>query len=55
MFISKPWARLTSALHMRRALRLFAAEGLRVTAAATDHRMSAPAGAFGWLPDAGAL
>ena len=49
---------VTSALHMRRAQRLLAAHGLRVTPAATDYEAGSPsAGAplLRWIPDTGAL
>ena len=47
---------VTSALHMPRALALFAAQGLQVEPAATDFESdSPPPGALAWLPDAEAL
>ena len=46
---------VTSALHMRRAMAHFTAQGLMVVPAATDHSPLAAPGAAGWLPDAGAL
>jgi uncharacterized SAM-binding protein YcdF (DUF218 family) len=46
---------VTSAPHMRRALGLFAAEGLQVFPAATDHEARRPAAWQIWLPDTGAL
>ena len=46
---------VTSALHMRRALAHFRAEGLAVVPVATDHSPLTAPGAAGWLPDAGAL
>lgn len=46
---------VTSALHMRRALAHFRAEGLTVVPAATDHSPLDAPGIAGWLPDAGAL
>jgi len=46
---------VTSALHMRRALGLFAAEGMQVFPAATDHEARRPAAWQMWLPDTGAL
>ena len=46
---------VTSALHMRRALAHFTAQGLTVVPVATDHSPLAAPGAAGWLPDAGAL
>lgn len=46
---------VTSALHMRRAITQFEAQGLSVTPAATDHTGTASKGIHGWIPDAGAL
>lgn len=46
---------VTSAMHMRRAMAHFRAEGLTVVPVATDHSPLAAPGAAGWLPDAGAL
>ena len=46
---------VTSALHMRRALGLFAAEGLQVIPAATDHEARQVSDWQVWLPDAAAL
>lgn len=46
---------VTSALHMRRAVGLFEAQGFRVTPAATDHEARSTVEAVDWLPDAGAL
>jgi uncharacterized SAM-binding protein YcdF (DUF218 family) len=47
---------VTSALHMPRALALFAAQGLQVEPAATDFEAdSLPPGVLAWLPDAEAL
>lgn len=46
---------VTSALHMRRALGLFEAEGIEVVPAPTDHEARAVARWQQWLPDAGAL
>ena len=47
---------VTSALHMPRALALFAAQGLQVEPAVTDFEShSPPPGALAWLPDAEAL
>ena len=46
---------VTSALHMRRALSLFEAQGLTVIPGATDHEARHHFSAVDWLPDAGAL
>ena len=46
---------VTSALHMRRAMAHFKAQGLQVVPVATDHSPLAAPGLAGWLPDAGAL
>lgn len=47
---------VTSALHMPRALALFAAQGLQVVPAPTDFEAHlAPPGILAWLPDATAL
>lgn len=46
---------VTSALHMRRALRVFQDEGLRVVPAATDHEAAPAAGWLCFVPDAAAL
>lgn len=47
---------VTSALHMRRALRQFEATGLEVVPSATDHEAGAPpAGLLAWLPDSESL
>lgn len=47
---------VTSALHMRRALRQFENTGLEVIAAATDHEVAdQPPGLLRWLPDSEAL
>ncbi len=42
---------VTSSLHMRRAVALFTAQGFKVTAAPTDHRVHKYPGAVpGWMP-----
>ena len=46
---------VTSALHMRRALAHFKAQGLQVLPVATDHSPLAAPGLAGWLPDTVAL
>lgn len=46
---------VTSALHMRRAVVLFEAQGFQVTPAATDFEARVVVQAVDWLPDAGAL
>jgi uncharacterized SAM-binding protein YcdF (DUF218 family) len=46
---------VTSALHMRRAVALFEAEGLVVTPAAADHETRTQLNAVDWLPSADAL
>ena len=46
---------VTSALHMRRALTHFRAEGLDAVPVATDHSSAEPASALSILPDADAL
>ena len=46
---------VTSALHMRRAVPLFEAQGLTVIPAATDHEARSHFTAIDWLPDASAL
>jgi uncharacterized SAM-binding protein YcdF (DUF218 family) len=46
---------VTSALHMRRAKRLFEAKGLSVIPAATDHEARSRFAATDWLPAAHAL
>ena len=46
---------VTSALHMRRSMAHFRAQGLTVVTAATDHSPLGAPGVAGWLPDAGAL
>ena len=46
---------VTSALHMRRAEGLFAAQGLKVIPAATDHEARHRFSDIDWFPDANAL
>jgi uncharacterized SAM-binding protein YcdF (DUF218 family) len=46
---------VTSALHMRRALRHFADEGIKAVPVASDHEARAVQGLMGWIPDADAL
>jgi uncharacterized SAM-binding protein YcdF (DUF218 family) len=46
---------VTSALHMRRAVKLFEQQGLVVHPVATDHEVGSPNGRMSWLPDANAL
>ena len=46
---------VTSALHMRRAVKLFEQQGLEVHAVATDHEVGTSNGRWPWLPDANSL
>lgn len=46
---------VTSALHMRRAVKLFEQQGLEVLPVATDHEVGATNGRLSYLPDANAL
>jgi uncharacterized SAM-binding protein YcdF (DUF218 family) len=46
---------VTSALHMRRAVKLFEQQGLEVHAVATDHEVGSRNGRLPWLPDANSL
>lgn len=46
---------VTSALHMRRAVKLFEQQGLLVQPVATDHEVGSPKERMSWLPDANAL
>lgn len=46
---------VTSALHMRRAIAQFEAQGLVATPAATDHTHTGSQEILGWVPDTGAL
>jgi len=46
---------VTSALHMRRALAHFEAQGIKVVPAATDYETGLASDGQRWLPDAGAL
>ena len=46
---------VTSALHMRRAVKLFEQQGLVVYPVATDHEVGSHNGRMNWLPDANAL
>ncbi|MBF0421634.1 MAG: YdcF family protein [Magnetococcales bacterium] len=46
---------VTSALHMRRALKLFQAEDIQIIPAATDHEVGVATGGWRFLPEAKAL